>query len=55
MAAAVAVANSAPPRSWTRALNAVVAAAFVVYLLAAYWPLVKLFDLSRADLMIEGE
>ena len=35
-------------------LNSAVAAAFVVYLLAAYWPLVKLFDLSRADLMIEG-
>ena len=55
MAAAVAVASSASPRAWTRVLNAAVAAAFAAYLLVAYWPLVKLFDLSRADLMIEGD
>jgi hypothetical protein len=36
-----------------RALNAVIAVALSAFILASYWPLVQLLDLSRADLQYE--
>lgn len=42
------------PRPLTRAFNAVVAAAFGALVLAVYWPMVRLLDLSLADLEYQG-
>ena len=42
------------PGAVTRTFNTLVAAAFGAFILAMYWPLVQLFDLSRADLEYQG-
>lgn len=46
--------NSAAPSLLARTLNVVIAAAISAFLLATYWPMVQLFDLSRADLEYQG-
>jgi hypothetical protein len=43
------------PGTFVRLLNALVALAFASLALAAYWPMMKLVDLHRADLGIKGE
>lgn len=40
----------APPSAWGRLVGTLLALAFAGFLLASYWPLVKLFDLSRVAL-----
>lgn len=47
--------KSAQPKTWVRAVNGVVALAVAVFLLGSYWPVVKTFDLHRADLGVKGE
>ena len=47
--------QSTRKRTWVRAINTVFAVAFAVFVLANYWPIVKLFDLSKADLQLQGE
>lgn len=46
--------NSTAPSLTARTLNAVLAAAISSFLLATYWPIVQLLDLSRADLEYQG-
>jgi hypothetical protein len=47
--------NSTWPRTWVRAVNTAFAVALAAFVLANYWPIVKLFDLSRADLQLQGD
>jgi hypothetical protein len=47
--------NSGPIRPWVRILNTAFAVALAAFVLGNYWPIVKLFDLSRADLQYQGE
>jgi hypothetical protein len=47
--------NATQPRTFVRAINGLIALALGAYLLIAYLPVVKVFELSRADLMIRGE
>lgn len=42
------------PSALTRAVNTLIAAALGAFILANYWPTVRLFELSRADLMIQA-
>jgi hypothetical protein len=42
--------NSTQPRTWVRAINTAFAVALAVFVLASYWPIVKVFELARADL-----
>jgi len=46
--------NSTKPKTWVRVVNGLAALAVAVFVLVNYWPLVKLFDLSRADLQYQG-
>jgi len=47
--------NSTKPRTFVRAINGVIAVALAAFVLASYWPIVKIFDLHRADLQYQGE
>jgi len=47
--------NSGPIRPTVRILNTAFAVALAAFVLANYWPIVKLFDLARADLQYQGE
>jgi len=47
--------NSGPIRPMVRILNTAFAVALAAFVLANYWPIVKLFDLARADLQYQGE
>lgn len=47
--------NSTQPRTWVRAINTAFAVALAVFVLANYWPIVKVFDLHRADLGAKGD
>jgi hypothetical protein len=49
------VTNSTQPPTWVRAINTAFAVALAAFILANYWPMVKLFDLSRGDLQVQGE
>ncbi len=44
----------APSRTWVRVVNGLMALALAVLVQATYWPLVKTFDLYRADLGYGG-
>ena len=46
--------KSFAPSAVTRTFNTLVAAALGAFILAVYWPLVQLLDLSRADLEYQG-
>jgi len=46
--------NATAPKPLSRVLNAIVAAAISIFLLASYWPMLQLFNLSRADLEYQG-
>jgi hypothetical protein len=48
------MANATAPNAFKRAANGFVALALAASWLAVYWPVVKVFDLSRADLMYQG-
>ena len=48
-------ASAGQPGTLVRLVNALVALAFASLALAAYWPMMKLVDLHRADLGIRGE
>ncbi len=48
------MANPTPTSALARALNASVATALGAFLLATYWPMLQLFDLSRADPQYQG-
>lgn len=47
--------GATPVRTWVRALNGLIALALAAFLLGSYWPIVKTFDLHRADLGVKGE
>ena len=47
--------GTVPTRTWVRALNGFLALAFAAFLLGSYWPIIKTFDLHRADLGVKGE
>jgi hypothetical protein len=47
--------NSTQPRTFVRAINTLFALALAAFVLANYWPIVKLFELARADLQYQGE
>jgi hypothetical protein len=47
--------NSSSARPFIRAINTAFAVALTAFLLANYWPIVKVFDLSRAELQVQGE
>lgn len=47
--------KSTQPKTWVRAVNGVVALALAVFVVGSYWPVVKTFDLHRADLGVKGE
>ena len=42
--------NSGPIRPTVRILNTAFAVALAAFVLASLWPIVKVFDLARADL-----
>ncbi len=42
--------NATQSRTFVRAINTVFAVALAAFVLANYWPIVKVFDLSRAGL-----
>jgi len=44
-----------PARTWVRALNGFLALTLTALLLGSYWPVVRTFDLHRADLGVMGE
>jgi hypothetical protein len=46
--------NPASPSLLKRAVNGAAAAALAVFVLASYWPTVRLFDLSLADIGVHG-
>ena len=48
-------ANATHPSTISRVLNGLVALALAAFVLANFWPTVKLFDLARADLQYQGE
>ena len=47
--------NATHPSTISRVINGLLALALAAFVLANYWPIVKLFDLSRADLQYQGE
>ena len=47
--------NSGPTKPMVRWINTMFAVALAVFVLANYWPIVKVFDLARADLQVQGE
>jgi hypothetical protein len=47
-------ANAAHPSTISRVVNALFALALAAFVLANFWPTVKLFDLARADLQYQG-
>ena len=50
-----AMTNTRQPRTWVRVVNGLAALTLAVAVLGAYWPMVRLFDLSHADLQYQGE
>jgi len=46
--------NSTQPRTFVRAINTLFAVALAAFVLASYWPIVKMFELARADLEVQG-
>ena len=46
--------NPAAPSALSRTLNASVAASLAAFILVSYWPMIRLFDLSRADSQYQG-
>ena len=47
--------NPTQPRTCVRAVHGVVGLALGAFLLGTYWPIVKTFDLHRADLGAKGD
>jgi hypothetical protein len=47
--------NAGPIRPWARILNIAFAVALAEFVLANYWPIVKVFDLARGPVAVDLE